>query len=109
MIPDGVYIGRASARKKLAASPFANPFTIGRIWGNRARVVASYRAYLTTGPGRPLLAELPALRGTPLMCWCRHDGETRTPANACHGDVLVELLNRYTDEELRAMGVPDAR
>jgi hypothetical protein len=53
---------------------------------------------------RPVLAALPALRGKPLACWCRHEGEVRTPANACHGDVLVELWETYTDAELRALG-----
>jgi hypothetical protein len=104
-VPGAIYIGRR-VRKKLPQSPFVNPFVIGRIWGDRAQVVANYRQYLMTGPGRPLLVELPALRGRPLACWCRHDGEVRTPRTVCHGDVLVSLLNAYTDDELRAMGAP---
>jgi hypothetical protein len=106
-IEGAVYIGRINAHKHLARSPFANPFVIGLIWDDRAQVVEGYRQYLLTGAGRPLLAALPALRGTPLACWCRHKGEARTPANACHGDVLVELLDTYTDEELRAMARGD--
>jgi hypothetical protein len=43
------------------------------------------------------------LRGTALACWCRHDGEAPTPETACHEDVLVSLLDTYTDEEIRAM------
>jgi hypothetical protein len=53
---------------------------------------------------RHLLADLPELRDKALACWCRHDGEERTHANACHGDVLVELLGRYSDDELRQWG-----
>ncbi len=51
-----------------------------------------------------LLARLPALRGKPPACWCRHNGEARTAENACHPDVLLELLGRHNDAELRAMG-----
>lgn len=105
-VPGAISIGRANRRSNLPASPFANPFVIGRIWGDRAQVVESYRQHLLTGAGRPLLAELPALRGKPLACWCRHEGEVRTPRTVCHGDVLVSLVNAYTDDELRAMGAP---
>jgi len=72
-IPGAVYIGRSMPRQGLVNSD------------------------------RRLLAQLPELRGKALACWCRHDGEERTPDNACHGDVLVDLLDRYTDDELRAM------
>jgi hypothetical protein len=39
----------------------------------------------------------------PLPSLRRHDGEPPTPATACHGDVLVSLLDTYTDDEIRAM------
>jgi hypothetical protein len=97
-VPGAVYIGRANRRSGLPPSPFANPFVIGPTWGDRAQVVASYRDHLLTGTGRQ--------RGEPLACWCRHDGEPRTARNACHGDVLVELLETYSNDELRAMGTP---
>jgi hypothetical protein len=105
-VPGAVSIGRARRPNHQPPSPFANPFAIGPTWGDRAQVVAHYRAYLLTGADRPLLRELPALRGTPLACWCRHEGEPRTPRTVCHPDVLVELLEIYTDDELRAMGTP---
>lgn len=105
-VPGAVYIGRANSRKRLAASRFANPF---RVYGaspfgagtDLASVIRQFRQYLTADG--ELLTRLPELRGKPLACWCRHDGEERTDANACHGDVIVELLARYTDDELRAM------
>lgn len=107
-VEGAVYIGRANGRKRLAASPFANPF---RVYGankynsgtSLESVINHYRIYLTSGDGREYLRELPELRGKPLACWCRHDGEKRTEKNACHGDVLLELLDRYTDDELREM------
>jgi hypothetical protein len=58
------------------ATPWGNPFVIGRD-GNRATVIAAYRdRYL---PSRPDL--LARLRGKALGCWC-------APL-ACHGDVLA--------------------
>lgn len=55
-----VYIGRASPRHGLPASPFANPFRIGRD-GTRAEVLLKYRQHLLRRPD--LLARLPELRG----------------------------------------------
>ena len=50
-----------------------------------------------------------ACRDRPLACWCRHDGEARTPANACHGDVILGLLEANTDDELRTLAREGAR
>ena len=108
-IEDAVYIGRANGRKRLEASPFANPF---RVYGaspftagtDLASVIRMYRDFVTShSDGKRILTRLPELRGKPLACWCRHDGELKTEANACHGDVLIELLDLYTDDELRQM------
>jgi len=76
-----IYIGRANPAWRLPESPFANKFVIGRD-GDRAEVIAKYRAWIATQPH--LLAMLEDLRGKRLGCWCK-------PAD-CHGDVLVELL-----------------
>lgn len=71
---NSVYIGRPSK--------WGNPFAIGRD-GNRAEVVAEYRAYVC---GRPdLIADLRELRGKDLVCFCA--------PKMCHGDVLLELAN----------------
>lgn len=112
-IPDAVYVGRAMPRQGLQASRFANPFKIGDpVYGtdvvmSRDDVIEAYRVRLLSQPS-VLLAELPALRGKPLCCWCRRDGEAERLDNACHGDVLVNLLDAYTDDELRAMAQPIA-
>ena len=103
-VPGAVYIGRANGRKRLPASPFANPYRlVAGSAADRAAVVQLYRDGLLDYR-RHLLRSLPDLRGKSLACWCRHDGEARTPDNVCHGDVLVELLESHTDDELRAMG-----
>ena len=63
---------------------WGNPFEIGKD-GTREEVIAKYREWLRA---RPKLIELARreLKGKILLCWC-------TPL-ACHGDVLVELVNR---------------
>ena len=70
-----VYIGRPSV--------WGNPFVIGRD-GDRAEVIAKYRAWLLA---RPHLVERAKreLKGKVLGCWCS--------PQACHGDVLAEVAN----------------
>jgi hypothetical protein len=58
----------------------------------RAAAIRRYREHLEASP--ELLGRLEELRDKPLACWCRHDGEVRTEGNACHGDVIIELLER---------------
>ena len=60
---------------------WGNPFRIG-IDGSREDVIAMYREWLLAQP--QLLAQLPLLKGKVLLCWCK--------PLACHGDVLVELV-----------------
>ena len=104
-IEGAVYIGRAVPRKGIPhGSIFANPFPLGsnRSVEWRAAVIEKYRVWIIGSPG--ILRVLPSLRGKPLACWCRYDGTPRSAKNTCHGDILIELLDRYTDDELRAMG-----
>jgi hypothetical protein len=61
---------------------WSNPFKIGRD-GNRGKVIEMYRKWIFLRP--ELLKRLPELRGKRLGCWCA--------PQACHGDVLVELIN----------------
>ena len=69
-----VYIGRGSK--------WGNPFKIG-IDGTREDVIEQYRDWIQTQPH--LLNSLEELRGKILGCFCS--------PQACHGDILVELLN----------------
>lgn len=108
-VPGAVYVGRANGRKRLKASPFANPYKIGQTLptfeglhdrkATRQDVVTMYRHWLLLkGP----IGDLSELRNAPaLACWCRHDGEERTDDNVCHADVLVELLAKFRDEDLQ--------
>ena len=99
-VPGAVYIGRAMPRQGLKASPFANPHKIGP-GVSRQTAITRYEEHLVSH--RDLWAELPALRGKALACWCRHDGEAITPDTRCHGDVLANLLNTFSDDELLQM------
>lgn len=78
-----VYIGRANPRSGMKASPWANPFKIGKD-GTRKEVMAKHREWLKEQP--ELLARLPELKGKILGCWCAPE--------ECHGDLLSELANR---------------
>jgi hypothetical protein len=79
--PDAVYIGRRNARYGLAASKWANPFSIRRE-ADREEVIATYERWLRLQPH--LMDALHELRGLDLVCWC-------APV-PCHGDVLLRLL-----------------
>lgn len=87
---DAVYVGRASPRRGLAESAFANPYRVD-VDGTREVVIDKYRSWLLDR--RELLQRLHELRGRRLACWCK-------PA-ACHGDVLAELVD--ADEVLDAL------
>lgn len=85
---DVVYVGRAMHMGgwRLAASPFANPFRVGKHGQDAAEVVERYRAWLDEQP--ELLARLAELRGRRLGCWCHPE--------PCHAHVLAELANAVT-------------
>jgi hypothetical protein len=90
-----VYVGRANRRRGLPASDFGNPFVVDAD-GTRAEVIEKYRRYLLDQPA--LLDRLHELRGRRLACWCK--------PLACHGDVLVELVDADAIlDELKAAGV----
>jgi len=72
---DEVYIGRGSK--------WGNPYVIGRD-GNREQVIEKYRSYIMKEPA--LINDLPELRDKTLVCFCK--------PKACHGDVLVNLIER---------------
>jgi len=61
---------------------WGNPFRIDHD-GTREEVIAKYKAWIVCQP--QLLARLGELKDKRLGCWCK--------PLACHGDVLVELLN----------------
>lgn len=73
--PGAAYIGRSGK--------WGNPFVIGKD-GNRAEVIAKYRAWLLARPDMVEVARR-ELAGKDLVCFCA--------PQACHGDVLLEVAN----------------
>lgn len=82
-IADYVYIGRNN--RIPGERDWGNPFVIGAD-GTRAQVIIKYRRWLLGRLRRSesLRRDLEALRGNVLGCYCK--------PLACHGDVLIELL-----------------
>jgi len=68
-----VYIGHGSI--------WGNPFKIGQD-GTRNEIIIRYEEYIRGTPR--LLKRLAELQGRILGCWCA--------PKACHGDVLIKLL-----------------
>ena len=78
--PQFVYIGRAQPWRDLPKSKWANPFVVNKD-GTREEVIAKYEQHLIDSG---LASEVSELRGKTLVCFCK--------PLACHGDVLVHLL-----------------
>lgn len=79
-----IYIGRHMFMGgwQLPKSKWANPFKITEDT-SREDVLRQYKAYvISTG----LVNSIEELKGKTLVCWCSPE--------KCHGDVLLELLNR---------------
>ena len=78
--PYDVYIGRGSV--------WGNPFTVKEMC--REAAIEAYREYITKQlDQRPeLVTQLLALKGKRLGCFCK--------PKACHGDVLLDLIEKYS-------------
>jgi hypothetical protein len=78
-----IYIGRPSK--------YGNPYshldnTLAEFKvKSRKEAIEKYREWILRGDGRYLLNDIEELRGKILGCWCS--------PKACHGDVLIEILN----------------
>lgn len=92
--PANVYIGRRGivfvdgVRYPKEDSPWCNPFKVKAGVLGRAEAIEKYKKYIIARlkAESGLTAALAALRGKRLGCWCCPE--------ACHGDVLVELINK---------------
>jgi hypothetical protein len=94
--PQNIYVGRGRVvflTKEGPSfppkdSPFCNPFKVGKD-GTREDVIAKFRSSMEAKlQGDPdLVQQLLALEGKRLGCWCKPE--------ACHGDVLLELIQKY--------------
>lgn len=99
---NNVYIGRKGivfvedketgkkSRYPKEDSLWANPYKIDKNT-SREQVIEKYHQYIINKIEKEnLYFELEKLRGKNLGCWCKEPG----PNILCHGDVLVELLNK---------------
>ena len=80
--PCEIFIGRPSK--------WGNPFIIGKD-GTREEVINKYRKYITDS--KELMNDLQELKGKILGCYCK--------PKSCHGDILVELLEKHSFNKLR--------
>lgn len=89
--PQYVYIGRRNRFYGLPQSKWANPYRLAVALSQeeaRAAAIGRYAKHLVeTG----LVHDVDTLRGKTLVCWC-------SPL-ACHGDVLVKMLNEEEEGE----------
>ncbi len=83
-----VYIGRSCTNGgwNLPRSKWANPYSIYDT-GSVETAVEKYREYVTRSPS--LMNDIMELDGKVLGCWCKS-----TPEKLCHGDVLVDLVEK---------------
>lgn len=91
------YIGRArvvfidGVRYPFEDSIWANPYKITETQ-TREQVLKLYREYieekLKSNPG--MIKKLIKLEGKKLGCWCKPE--------CCHGDILVELIAKYKND-----------
>ena len=84
--PDSVYIGRHVVYVKgTFNSKWKNPFPVKRL--GRDECIKAYKEYIMKNP--ELIKDLKELKGKQLGCWCKPE--------ACHGDILVELIQQIED------------
>lgn len=81
---EGVYIGRGGGRTRLLPSDWANPYPVTET-RSREQAIELFRGYAERRL-RLTPSWLEPLRGKVLVCHCE--------PLACHGDVLVELIER---------------
>jgi hypothetical protein len=87
-VPEGaVYVGRAAPG--LAGSRFANPHKAKGL--GRDEAIRLYREHLAAHP-ELVAAARSELAGKALACWC-------APDQACHADVLLELVAARPGED----------
>lgn len=62
------------------------------ICSSRKEVLSKYKDWLENGEGKHLLEDLWELKDKVLGCWCKNEGGG---GKSCHGDVLIELIEKY--------------
>ena len=94
--PYDIYIGRGRCPQTGLVGIWGNPFVIGQ-HGTREEVINKYRDWIIKQP--EILKHLYLLKDKVLGCWCGK--------NACHGNVLEELLNMHKVAIVGSRGFSD--
>jgi len=100
--PNNVYIGRRGIvfidgeRFPKKDSIWANPFKV-KDYDDVEKCCRMYEEYVSKklNSDKNLVKELLKLEGKNLGCWCKEKGTY--PARVCHGDVLVKLIQKYSE------------
>ncbi len=92
--PYDVYIGRAPGELGKWGNPYTHKegTTAKYKKDTREEAIEAYRDYILKGEGTHLLKDLDELEGKILGCWCK--------PKACHGDILVEIINERKQTKL---------
>ena len=90
-----VYIGRASGERGKWGNPYSHKQGTSAKYfkPTRKEAIDAYREYILNGEGKHLLNDLDELEGKVLGCWCK-------PDKACHGDILVEIIESRKQTKL---------
>jgi len=88
--PNNIYIGRDMSFyvKGAQKSKWHNPFNAKKY--GRSECLKLFKEYMMEN--KQLLSELHELDGKVLGCWCKPED--------CHGDILIELLEKSKTEQL---------
>jgi len=92
------YIGRGDSRLGLEPSSWKKPFPICHT-RTRRQAIAAFRKWVRTQAS--LMQNIGALEGTTLVCHCRL-------SQACHAEVLQELVQEYKDRLIKDSEAPPA-
>jgi len=95
--PNHVYIGRDMSFyvKGSKGSIWQNPYKVAKQTGTKINnkktysideSLQLYKSHIENND--ELIKQLPQLVGKTLGCWCK--------PNKCHGDILIELINKYS-------------
>jgi len=89
-----VYIGRAAGEIGKWGNPYSHKegTTAKYLKPTRAEAIEAYRDYILKGDGIHLLNDLDELDGKVLGCWCK--------PKACHGDILIEIIQNMKQAKL---------
>ena len=100
--PNNVYIGRKcivfidNKRYPEKDSIYANPYKVNTI--SKEEAITLYRTHLQKliDTNTITMQDLIDLKGKNLGCWCVTGPKDKHHTVRCHGDIIVDMINKYT-------------